>query len=571
MIGIGKSGRVWRALFASLGCADACFAAAIVWAAVTVATKYQIGYMAIGVGALVGLSARYFGRSSSTAVRVLAAAFSLAGCLLGNYLAQVGFYVVQNGVDLLEFLRSLDLSAAPGILLETAEPMDVLFYGIAVFEAWKLAADPDGAAGAAGVGLAEGAEPGSAAPFIVLFDYPRGRAALAAGLFALLGVAPAVFLYGVEYRSVQRYPSGAVQAEGNKRAGSEVGAWAFYGEDGALVARADFRGGRLDGKVVRYAEGGRVAAEETWVRGLQHGPSVEYGEDGKIAAEGAYAHGRMDGPWTRYHASGAVARRENYLLDRLHGKAESFAEDGALLAAENYDLGEPEGEWTSWTAGGGLLSRRSFEGGEERIQDYAAGGAVLVRGGEGFFEARAEDGTLTRGRVEGGRKAGLWEDRAPDGSLRRSYRFGEGGTEILVDYFGEDGAAMVKGGEGELVLRSGDSVLYRASYRAGLLDGTAESYYPDGALMSSTSWAAGAEAGPQKTFYADGQVMVEGTSEGGKRTGTWTWFESDGSVSSTVAYEAGKKQGLQTFFANGRKTKEEEYREGAYVGTKVLP
>ena len=35
---------------------------AIIWAAVTVATEYQIGWMAVGVGALVGFTVRLAGK-----------------------------------------------------------------------------------------------------------------------------------------------------------------------------------------------------------------------------------------------------------------------------------------------------------------------------------------------------------------------------------------------------------------------------------------------------------------------------------------------------------------------------
>ena len=52
--------------FAVIGGFAAAVVGAIFWAAVTVATNYQIGYMAVVVGLLVGFSVRYFGSGAQT-------------------------------------------------------------------------------------------------------------------------------------------------------------------------------------------------------------------------------------------------------------------------------------------------------------------------------------------------------------------------------------------------------------------------------------------------------------------------------------------------------------------------
>jgi hypothetical protein len=63
----------------------------IVWAVVTIATKYQIGWMAVGVGFLVGYAVQRFGKGVTTTYGVVGAAFALFGCLLGNLLSACGF------------------------------------------------------------------------------------------------------------------------------------------------------------------------------------------------------------------------------------------------------------------------------------------------------------------------------------------------------------------------------------------------------------------------------------------------------------------------------------------------
>ena len=50
-----------------------------VWAAITVATNYQIGFMAIAIGLLVGYAVRTFGKGITSAFGVAGAILSLLG------------------------------------------------------------------------------------------------------------------------------------------------------------------------------------------------------------------------------------------------------------------------------------------------------------------------------------------------------------------------------------------------------------------------------------------------------------------------------------------------------------
>jgi hypothetical protein len=60
------------------------FGAAFLWALVKVLTEYQIGWMAIGVGIVVGVAVRTVGRGIDRRFGVVGAGFSLVGCLVGN-------------------------------------------------------------------------------------------------------------------------------------------------------------------------------------------------------------------------------------------------------------------------------------------------------------------------------------------------------------------------------------------------------------------------------------------------------------------------------------------------------
>ena len=127
------------------GMAVACGAAvavvgAVVWAAFTFATDLQIGWMAVGVGAGVGVAMRRAGRGAGARLRVPAAALALLGCLAGNLLATVAYVASFTHVSYFEVLGALDAAATADLMKATFSPMDLLFYGIATVEAYKLAA-----------------------------------------------------------------------------------------------------------------------------------------------------------------------------------------------------------------------------------------------------------------------------------------------------------------------------------------------------------------------------------------------------------------------------------------------
>jgi hypothetical protein len=111
-----------------------------IWAAVTVATKFQIGWMAVGVGFLVGYAVRWGGKGTTPVFGVIGAALALLGCLLGNLLSTCGF--AANEYELSFWTVLWRVVANPSVIGElfkaTFQPMDLLFYGIAVYEGFRF-------------------------------------------------------------------------------------------------------------------------------------------------------------------------------------------------------------------------------------------------------------------------------------------------------------------------------------------------------------------------------------------------------------------------------------------------
>jgi hypothetical protein len=76
-----------RLFLAIAAAAIAAVIGGVIWAAITKITGYQIGWMAIGVGFLVGFTVRTFGQASHWLYGMIGAIFALLGCIGGNMLA----------------------------------------------------------------------------------------------------------------------------------------------------------------------------------------------------------------------------------------------------------------------------------------------------------------------------------------------------------------------------------------------------------------------------------------------------------------------------------------------------
>jgi hypothetical protein len=119
--------------------AGAAVVGAIIWATITVVTEYQIAWMAIGMGCLVGGAVRVAGKGIDKSFGYVGAVLSLLGCVLGNLLCICAFVARQEGVPLSGILLNLNLAAVPGVMAATFDPIDLLFYGLAIYCGYRLA------------------------------------------------------------------------------------------------------------------------------------------------------------------------------------------------------------------------------------------------------------------------------------------------------------------------------------------------------------------------------------------------------------------------------------------------
>ncbi|MDZ4819621.1 MAG: hypothetical protein SGJ20_11670 [Planctomycetota bacterium] len=131
---------------AIFGGAIAALIGAILWAVMTVWTGYQIGYAAIGVGALVGVVVRVLGKGETPLFGIIGGTFALLGCALGNFLSAVGFAtdgLVAEGIEVgyFDVLSGMTMQGAVELMKVTFSPMDILFYAVAAYAGFQFSFD----------------------------------------------------------------------------------------------------------------------------------------------------------------------------------------------------------------------------------------------------------------------------------------------------------------------------------------------------------------------------------------------------------------------------------------------
>lgn len=109
------------------------------WAAITIITDYQIGYMAIGLGLLVGLGVRFTSGGAGTVHGLIGGSLALMGCLLGNLLAVLIVVSRELGAPFLDVLFNLDWGIIIEFMKVTFSPIDLLFYALAVYAGFRFA------------------------------------------------------------------------------------------------------------------------------------------------------------------------------------------------------------------------------------------------------------------------------------------------------------------------------------------------------------------------------------------------------------------------------------------------
>lgn len=113
--------------------------AAGLWASFTALIGVQFGWLALGVGAMVGMAVRRYGRGLGLRFGLAAAGFALIGCVLGDLSAAYLLVAQQFGLSGSEVLALLRLDVMRDFLVSTFSILDAVFYGVALVLGYNIA------------------------------------------------------------------------------------------------------------------------------------------------------------------------------------------------------------------------------------------------------------------------------------------------------------------------------------------------------------------------------------------------------------------------------------------------
>jgi len=111
---------------------------AILWATLTVATGYQIGYMALAIGFGVGFMNRQAGKGIDPIFGISGAIIALVSVFLGNIFSIIAIASDELQSTFFETLSIIDFGLLFQVMMDDFSPIDILFYGIAAYEGYKF-------------------------------------------------------------------------------------------------------------------------------------------------------------------------------------------------------------------------------------------------------------------------------------------------------------------------------------------------------------------------------------------------------------------------------------------------
>lgn len=553
--------------YAIVGGLSATLISAVIWAIITVATKYQIGYMAIGVGLIVGFSVQFFGAGIDKKFGFIGALLSLIGCLLGNLFSQIGFIAEEYSLGYFETLTYLDFSLIVEIMSDSFQVMDIFFYGIAVVEGYKFAFRRVTAETIIKLKSDdyEGSPPSS-----------KLRLPLVIGCFVVL----ALFFYqtskGVSGFKTYYYESGVKMSEGELKNNKEEGKWTYWYENENPQTIGHYTDGIPDNLWQWFNEDGELISIGNYKKGMEHGLWMDYYKPGILSDSGYYYETRMDGPWTYWYESGSIYQTGYFSRNKQDSIWTTYFENGQISSIGKMKEGDPIGEWNAYYPNGQLAEVFFHTSTDPFLINnvWDINGNQLVTDGIGIYKSFSDDGqVLQSGEIKYGKRVGMWNSFFENGNLSEEGKF-ENDTYYIINSWDLLGTQNVKDGSGIYYAYYSDGVtkLQSGVIKNGQKDGLWTLYYEySGDIFQEENYVNGQQTGIQRSFSESGQILSEGEMIDGSREGEWTWYNNDGTISSSVIFENDKKTGTQTMWSEiGEKTKEEYYEDGVLVSEKIL-
>lgn len=540
---------------------------ALIWAVITVITRYQLAYMAIGVGLVVGNSVRFFGAGVDRKFGIFGGFIAVTGCVFGNIFSQIGMVAVDESIGFLEAWSYFDLKSLFFILFDAFDVIDIVFYGLAAFAGYKYSfrtvtkellgqLNEDPMAG----------EP------------KNNKYRMPAAIISILVVG--IFFFVSRSSSsghrIFYHDNGTKLSEGNFKNSRLDGEWIYWREDGTKELVCNYKNDVSHGLWQWYDESENLLISESYYNGLKHGIWISFHKNGIISDSVRYHFDRKHGEWRSYFDNSKLAEVGQYKLDLQDSKWTFYNEQGILTSQGNIKNNEPVGIWKYYFENGEIFKIVSYQADNKilYLELNNEKGESLVKNGSGIYEDYDEDDFLKiRGEVLGDLPVGVWKEYFPDGKINKEIEY-RNGMPFLMNAWNYKGEQMVINGFGFYKEYWPDSKYVGESgfIKSGLKEEKWQYFFYDSKKINQEiTYKKGKSHGEIKVFYMAGQIEQSGAYKNNKREGEWIWYHENGTEISKVTYINGQKEGKQyLWLANGDKSKLEEYSNGILKKEKIF-
>jgi antitoxin component YwqK of YwqJK toxin-antitoxin module len=547
--------------FAIVGGLIAAILCALVWAFITVGTGFQIGYMAVGLGFAVGMSVRYFGAGVDAKFGYAGMVISLFGCLLGNFLSQVGFVAESYSQGYFETLTYFEIGDIPSVIIESFHPMDLIFYGIAVYEGHRFAFRPI-------PGFISEAD--DLTPPFGKFRLPLTVVSLLVIGFVAYGISQ-----GTSGVKTFFYESGSRMSEGEVVNGKLNGMWNYWYENGQIKLQANYINDLEDSTWKWFNEDGSLIQVGDFKKGLQHGKWINYYPGSIVLDSGQYYNGRQKGTWAYFYEKGNLSSVGDFERDLKTGIWKTYHENGKISTVGRYEKNSNVGIWQSWDSSGNLIEEIEFmpDGNSKIIFACDKNRKPTVKNGTGTYKTFYEDGSIMQtGTIKNGGRSGIWVSYYQNGFSKEEGEF-LNGIYKLLNSWDKNGKRQIINGNGDFTSYYEETIsIYESgNYKDGLKSGSWKIFSPDNnKIMQEINFVDGKMSGNIKLYYENGNVYMKGLYADDKKDGEWKWYFESGNIESSVRFNAGEKEGVQTFWSeSGEKLKEEFYKNGMFIKEEI--
>ncbi len=535
---------------------------ALIWAVITVTTEFQVAYMAIGVGLAVGHGVRFFGAGISQKFGFIGALFAMLGCLLGNLFSQIGFIAQTESLGYIEIIKLLDFDLLISIYADSFSPIDLLFYGFALYYGYRIAFRivPENIT-----------DRNELTPKYFQYRLP---------LIVFFSCILVLLAYNISRDTTREqkhyYESGALQAQGQLLNGQASGEWHYFYESGDTLLKGSYINNKEQGLWEWYYESGTLMQSGYYHQGLMDSLWLSFHENGNLQESSQNKLGRLHGNYISYYEDGSAEKKGQYQMDKMTGMWYTYHPNGQLATEGNYKENQPIGTFRTLDENGNLKSEIHYteSGKVSFINLCSEQGKQIIIDGNGTFISRYESGQIyQQGKVKDGDAQGFWICYFPNGdSMELSYYKDE--TYHIESAWDKDGKKTVNQGNGLYTsyFLGTENIHELGEIKNGLREGKWSSYSSLDQTLSETAHYSSGVLNGTRTFYYDAEnIKSRGEMVQNLREGQWEWYHLTGELETTVTYKQGKKQGEQVFWDEfGTAMKKEVYDNGQLIETTPL-